>query len=71
MIVGRRGRDVTPIEAPDHVFGFTVFNDFSARDIQAREMSAWLGPAKGKDFANSFGPCIVTADEVGASRTSR
>jgi 2-keto-4-pentenoate hydratase/2-oxohepta-3-ene-1,7-dioic acid hydratase in catechol pathway len=66
LIVGRRGRDVSPGDAADHIFGFTVFNDFSARDIQAKEMSAWLGPGKGKDFANAFGPCIVTADEVGA-----
>lgn len=65
MIVGRRGRDVATEEAADFVFGFTIFNDFSARDIQAREMTAWLGPGKGKDFCNSLGPCIVTADEVG------
>ncbi|MGI8791475.1 MAG: fumarylacetoacetate hydrolase family protein [Actinomycetota bacterium] len=65
LVIGRGGRDITPAEADEHVFGFTIFNDFSARDIQAREMSAWLGPAKGKDFANAFGPCIVTADEVG------
>ncbi|MBA3430794.1 MAG: fumarylacetoacetate hydrolase family protein [Actinobacteria bacterium] len=66
MIVGKRGRDVAPEAASDHIFGFTVFNDFSARDVQAQEISAWLGPAKGKDFANAFGPCIVTADELGA-----
>jgi 2-keto-4-pentenoate hydratase/2-oxohepta-3-ene-1,7-dioic acid hydratase in catechol pathway len=66
MIVGRRGRDVTKEKAPEHIFGFTVFDDFSARDVQAKEISAWLGPAKSKDFANSFGPCIVTADEVGS-----
>ncbi|MDP9067631.1 MAG: fumarylacetoacetate hydrolase family protein [Actinomycetota bacterium] len=66
MIVGRRGRDIAVDEAPDHIFGFTIFNDFSARDVQANEMSAWLGPAKGKDFANALGPCIVTADEVGS-----
>jgi 2-keto-4-pentenoate hydratase/2-oxohepta-3-ene-1,7-dioic acid hydratase in catechol pathway len=66
LIVGRRGKDIPVERAPEHIFGFTVFNDFSARDVQAREMSAWLGPAKGKDFANSFGPCIVTADELGA-----
>jgi 2-keto-4-pentenoate hydratase/2-oxohepta-3-ene-1,7-dioic acid hydratase in catechol pathway len=66
MIVGRRGRDIPSDKAGDYIFGFTVFNDFSARDVQAREMSAWLGPAKGKDFCNSFGPCIVTVDEVGA-----
>jgi 2-keto-4-pentenoate hydratase/2-oxohepta-3-ene-1,7-dioic acid hydratase in catechol pathway len=66
MIVGRKGRDIAKDEAKEHVFGFTVLNDFSARDVQAREMSAWLGPAKGKDFATSLGPCILTADEVGA-----
>jgi 2-keto-4-pentenoate hydratase/2-oxohepta-3-ene-1,7-dioic acid hydratase in catechol pathway len=65
LIVGRRGRDVARDRAGEYVFGFTVFNDFSARDVQAKEMSAWLGPAKGKDFGNSLGPCIVTADEVG------
>jgi 2-keto-4-pentenoate hydratase/2-oxohepta-3-ene-1,7-dioic acid hydratase in catechol pathway len=65
MIVGRGGRDIGSSGAGDHVFGFTVMNDFSARDIQGREMSAWLGPAKGKDFATALGPCIVSADEVG------
>jgi 2-keto-4-pentenoate hydratase/2-oxohepta-3-ene-1,7-dioic acid hydratase in catechol pathway len=65
MIVGVRGRDIARDRAGRHIFGFTVMNDFSARDIQAREMSAWLGPAKGKDFATALGPCIVTADEVG------
>ena len=65
LIVGKRGRDLAHPDVASHIFGFTVFNDFSARDIQAREMSAWLGPAKGKDFANGFGPCIVTVDEVG------
>jgi 2-keto-4-pentenoate hydratase/2-oxohepta-3-ene-1,7-dioic acid hydratase in catechol pathway len=65
MVVGKRGRDVPVSSAHEYIFGFTVFNDFSARDVQAREMSAWLGPAKGKDFANALGPCIVTADEVG------
>lgn len=66
MVVGKSGRDIAPEDAADYIFGFTIFNDFSARDIQAKEMSAWLGPGKGKDFANAFGPCIVTADEVGA-----
>ncbi len=66
LVVGRRGRDVKAHDAADHIFGFTIFNDFSARDVQAKEMAAWLGPGKGKDFANAFGPCIVTTDEVGA-----
>lgn len=66
MIVGVGGRNIAPDSADGHIFGFTVMNDFSARDIQAREMSAWLGPAKGKDFATALGPCIVTADEIGS-----
>ena len=66
LIVGTAGRDVSVTDASDHILGFTIFNDFSARDIQSRETSAWLGPAKGKDFANAFGPFIVTVDEVGA-----
>jgi 2-keto-4-pentenoate hydratase/2-oxohepta-3-ene-1,7-dioic acid hydratase in catechol pathway len=65
MVIGKRGRDVATQGAGDYIFGFTILNDLSARDVQAREMSAWLGPAKGKDFANALGPCIVTADEVG------
>jgi 2-keto-4-pentenoate hydratase/2-oxohepta-3-ene-1,7-dioic acid hydratase in catechol pathway len=66
MIVGRKGRDVAADAVAPFIFGFTILNDFSARDVQAREMTAWLGPAKGKDFATALGPCIVTADEVGA-----
>jgi 2-keto-4-pentenoate hydratase/2-oxohepta-3-ene-1,7-dioic acid hydratase in catechol pathway len=66
LVMGAGGRDIKAADASAHVFGFTIFNDFSARDVQAKEMSAWLGPAKGKDFANALGPCIVTADEIGA-----
>ena len=66
-IIGIGGRDIAAEQAGQHIFGFTIFNDFSARDAQAAEMAGGLGPAKGKDFdgANAFGPCIVTADEVG------
>ncbi|MEA2487071.1 MAG: hypothetical protein QOF16_725 [Actinomycetota bacterium] len=66
MIVGKRGRNIPADQAHDFVFGFTILNDFSARDVQSKEMTAWLGPAKGKDFCNGLGPCIITADEVGA-----
>lgn len=65
MIIGRKGRDVPTDRAGGSIFGFTVLNDFSARDVQVNEMSAWLGPAKAKDFASALGPCIVTADEIG------
>lgn len=65
-VIGRTGADIRRERALDHVFGYTIFNDFSARDAQGAEMPGGLGPAKGKDFdgANAFGPCIVTADEI-------
>jgi 2-keto-4-pentenoate hydratase/2-oxohepta-3-ene-1,7-dioic acid hydratase in catechol pathway len=65
-IIGRRGRDIAVAEAADHIFGYTIFNDLTARDLQFREMQGPLGPAKGKDFdgANILGPVIVTADEL-------
>jgi 2-keto-4-pentenoate hydratase/2-oxohepta-3-ene-1,7-dioic acid hydratase in catechol pathway len=62
-VIGRRGRNITPEDAMDHIAGFTIFNDFSARDIQMEEMAAELGPAKGKDFANALGPYLVTPEE--------
>lgn len=63
-IIGKPGRDIPVDRAWDHVAGFTIMNDWSARDIQRQEMAVGLGPAKGKDFATSFGPVIVTIDEV-------
>lgn len=62
-----RGSDIPASRAREHIFGFTIFNDFSARDIQRLEMAGRLGPAKGKSFngSNVFGPWIVTADEIG------
>lgn len=62
-VEGREGIDLTPAEAKAHIFGYTIFNDWSARDIQGREMKVKLGPCKGKDFATTLGPWIVTADE--------
>ena len=64
--IGTPGVDITESEAPRHIFGYSIFNDFSARDAQMWEMQGPLGPAKGKDFAtgNALGPWIVTADEV-------
>ena len=56
--------NLTPEEAERHIFGYTIMNDWSARDLQAREMKVHLGPAKGKDFGTTLGPWIVTADEV-------
>ena len=66
-VIGRGGKDIAKASAHEHVFGYMILNDFSARDAQGPEMMARLGPAKGKDFdgANVFGPCLVTADEIG------
>ncbi|HEX2025933.1 MAG TPA: fumarylacetoacetate hydrolase family protein [Actinomycetota bacterium] len=66
-ILGARGRDVPERDAASLIFGYTLMNDWSARDIQRKEMAVRLGPAKGKDFATSLGPCIVTADELDPS----
>ena len=66
-VIGRPGRDIARDQALEHVFGYTIFNDWSARDEQGVVMEGRLGPGKGKDFdgSNTFGPCIVTADEIG------
>lgn len=66
IVVGKKAKDVSPQEAPDYIFGYSVLNDVSARDAQMIEMPGQLGPAKGKDFdtGNILGPYILTADEV-------
>jgi 2-keto-4-pentenoate hydratase/2-oxohepta-3-ene-1,7-dioic acid hydratase in catechol pathway len=64
FVIGRAGRDLTPEQARAHLFGVTILNDFSARDIQSNEMGGMLGPAKGKDFATALGPWITTVDEL-------
>ena len=63
-VEGSDGSNLTPDAAASHIFGYTIMNDWSARDLQAREMKVRLGPAKGKDFGMSLGPWIVTADEL-------
>jgi 2-keto-4-pentenoate hydratase/2-oxohepta-3-ene-1,7-dioic acid hydratase in catechol pathway len=65
-VIGSGGRDIAAADAHKHIFGYTIFNDLTARDAQFREMQGPLGPAKGKDFdgANILGPVIVTADEL-------
>ena len=63
-VIGKPGRDIKPDDAAQHIFGYTILNDWSARDVQREEMKVGLGPGKGKDFASSLGPCIVTTDEL-------
>ncbi|MGI8992549.1 MAG: fumarylacetoacetate hydrolase family protein [Bryobacteraceae bacterium] len=64
-VIGEAGRNIPAGEAHKHIAGYTVMNDFSARDIQRREMKVRLGPAKGKDWATAIGPYLITPDEVG------
>jgi 2-keto-4-pentenoate hydratase/2-oxohepta-3-ene-1,7-dioic acid hydratase in catechol pathway len=63
VVIGRDGKNVKASEIRKHIFGFTILNDISARDIQRKEMSIRLGPAKGKDWCSIMGPVIVTFDE--------
>jgi fumarylacetoacetate (FAA) hydrolase len=64
VVIGRPGRDIPEASAWEHVAGLAILNDWSARDIQLLEMGAGLGPAKGKDFATTLGPALVTLEEL-------
>ena len=65
-VIGRRCKDVRAAEAEGCIFGYTIWNDMSARDVQTRELPIGMGPAKAKDWdgSNVLGPCLVTADEL-------
>lgn len=63
-VIGREGKNISAENALQHIFGFMIMNDWSARDLQREEMKVGLGPAKGKDFATSLGPWLVTPDEL-------
>ena len=65
IIIGKTGRNIPESEARNYIAGFTVMNDFSARDLQRKEMKVRLGPSKSKDFATALGPVLVTPDEIG------
>jgi 2-keto-4-pentenoate hydratase/2-oxohepta-3-ene-1,7-dioic acid hydratase in catechol pathway len=68
-IIGKGGADVSPDDGDAHIAGFCVMNDWSARDVQRREMKLSMGPVKGKDFATTLGPLLVTPDELAPHRT--
>ncbi|MER3514422.1 MAG: fumarylacetoacetase [Chloroflexota bacterium] len=70
-VIGKPGRDIPVEEAESYIAGYMIMNDWSARDIQRKEMKLNLGPAKGKDFATSFGPALVTPDELEDRRIVR
>ena len=68
-VIGEGGRDIAAADADDAIFGYTIWNDMSARDVQARELPVGMGPGKAKDWdgSNVLGPCIVTADAFDAA----
>jgi fumarylacetoacetate (FAA) hydrolase len=70
-VIGKRGIDIPAREADSYIAGYMVMNDWSARDLQMKEMKLNLGPAKGKDFATTLGPYLVTPDEIADKRVSR
>lgn len=67
-VIGKGGRDIPADQADEHIAGFTIMNDLSARTWQMEEMKLNLGPAKGKDFATAIGPWLVTRDELADQR---
>ncbi|MFM7774446.1 MAG: fumarylacetoacetate hydrolase family protein, partial [Candidatus Kapaibacterium sp.] len=70
IVIGKGGVNIKAEDADDHIFGYMVMNDWSARALQMHEMKLNLGPAKGKDFATSLGPWLVTKDELASRRIS-
>jgi 2-keto-4-pentenoate hydratase/2-oxohepta-3-ene-1,7-dioic acid hydratase in catechol pathway len=68
-VIGRPAKDVRREDADGCIFGYTIWNDLSARDVQTRELPIGMGPGKAKDWdgSNVLGPCIVTADELDAA----
>ncbi len=63
-VIGKEGKNIQAAHAEDYILGYCIMNDWSARDLQVQEMKVGLGPAKGKDFATSIGPYIVTKEEL-------
>jgi 2-keto-4-pentenoate hydratase/2-oxohepta-3-ene-1,7-dioic acid hydratase in catechol pathway len=70
-VIGRAGANLTPDEAEQHIAGYLLFCDWSARDLQAREVRHTLGPVKAKDTATSLGPWMVTPDELAPRRSGK
>jgi fumarylacetoacetate (FAA) hydrolase len=68
-VIGREGKDIPVEEAATYIAGYTIMNDWSARDFQRKDMVLNLGPGKGKDFATSLGPWLVTPDELASRRS--
>jgi len=70
-VIGKPGSNIDPRSALEHIIGYTIYCDWSARDLQMDEMQVGLGPAKGKDSATTLGPVLVTADELEPFRSGK
>ena len=70
-VIGRPGRDIPAEQAAPYILGYAILNDWSLRDVQREEMKVGLGPAKGKDFATSLGPWLITPDELEDRRAGK
>ncbi|MDX5474712.1 MAG: fumarylacetoacetate hydrolase family protein [Bacillaceae bacterium] len=70
-VIGKEGNNIKAENAEEYIFGYCIMNDWSARDLQAKEMKVGLGPAKGKDFSTSFGPYIVTKEELATYQSGK
>ncbi len=68
IVIGKEGKNIKASEADEYIAGYMIMNDWSARALQMEEMKMSLGPAKGKDFATSIGPCLITKDELESRR---
>ena len=68
IVIGKPGKNISAEKADEHIFGYLIMNDWSARHLQMEEMKLNLGPAKGKDFSTSLGPYLVTRDELAPRR---
>jgi fumarylacetoacetate (FAA) hydrolase len=68
IVIGKKGKNIPAEKADSYIAGYTIMNDWSARTLQMEEMKLNLGPAKGKDFATSIGPWLVTVDELEKSK---
>jgi fumarylacetoacetate (FAA) hydrolase len=64
VVIGKNGKNISSADADSYIAGFTIMNDLSARTLQMEEMLLNLGPAKGKDFATTLGPWLITPDEL-------
>jgi 2-keto-4-pentenoate hydratase/2-oxohepta-3-ene-1,7-dioic acid hydratase in catechol pathway len=70
-VIGRAGGNISPADAEDHIAGYTILSDWSARDLQEDEMTFQIGPAKGKDTATSLGPFLVSKEELAPFKSER